>query len=445
MDVIKLIEKETAVLNENGGRMKKSPYRMAYHIMPPGSWMNDPNGLVYYKGYYHVFYQFHPYDVVTGWMHWGHVRSKDLIHWERLPIALRPTDEYDRDGCFSGSAIEIDGKLALVYTGNIFIDREKDRVEENQSVAFSEDGVHFTKYENNPVIKSHPLEGSGHFRDPKVWKRGSFYYMIVGTRKENVGKVVLYKSNDLLSWDYVGVMLESEGNQGYMWECPDYFELDGRGVLIMSPQGIEPEGSMYLNEHQTVYIVGELNYDTGKFTYERFEELDKGFDFYAAQTMHDEQGRRIVIGWMDMWGTEMPTQKEGWSGALTLPRELIFTSQGTLLMKPVEELKGLRQRENVYEWSYIREEELVTNVKGDVMELDVTLEYNSVVESTFGIKVGCNECGTEETVIEFDTATSTILLDRSKSGLALTGKRTAKLTFKQCLVVMETLGLLLNV
>lgn len=172
------------------------------------------------------------------------------------------------------------------------------------------------------MITKHPEEGSGHFRDPKVWKHGDYWYMVLGTRKGDIGKAVLYKSIDLRKWEYLGVLAESDGTLGYMWECPDFFELDGKYVLLFSPQGIEAKGDLYNNLFQTGYLVGEYNYETNEFVHGAFIELDNGHDFYAVQTFLDNKGRRISIGWMDMWESNMPSKEDGWCGALTLPREL---------------------------------------------------------------------------------------------------------------------------
>ncbi|MFE8702447.1 glycoside hydrolase family 32 protein [Cytobacillus sp. FJAT-54145] len=422
-----IVREADKVLNENIKKVENSPYKMAYHIIPPASWMNDPNGLIYWNGYYHVFYQFHPFDVKTGWMHWGHVRSKDLVHWERLPIALTPSNEYDRDGCFSGSAVDDNGILTLVYTGNIFIDREKDDVDECQCIATSADGIHFEKFINNPVIEEHPEEGSGHFRDPKVWKYNDEWYMVVGTRKDQIGKVLLYKSKDLRQWDYIGVMVESDKEKGYMWECPDLFELNGKHILITSPQGMEPEGDRYHNLYQTVYMIGDFDYTTGKYSYHTFEELDKGFDFYAAQTFEDDKGRRILFAWMDIWESKMPSQNHGWAGSLTIPREVSFNERGQLVTKPVEELQLLRKNEYETELAAVQGEILVDGLEGDVLEIIAEFDLSNIQASEVGLKVRCSEDNNEETVISYDVKTSKIIFNRDRSGEGDGGVRKAKL------------------
>ena len=158
--------------------------------MAPANWINDPNGLIQYKGEYHAFYQHHPYDENWGPMHWGHVKSKDLVNWEHCPVALAPGDEFDKGGCFSGSAVEDDGNLVLIYTGHNYIDKEKDIFFENQNIAVSKDGgITFEKYENNPVIAKPPVDSIHHFRDPKVWKHEDKWYMVVGNSTKDLSLI----------------------------------------------------------------------------------------------------------------------------------------------------------------------------------------------------------------------------------------------------------------
>lgn len=326
-------------------KVTNNRYRLNYHLMPTSGWMNDPNGFVYFKGYYHIFYQYYPYDSQWGPMHWGHARSKNLIDWERLPAALVPGDKEDEDGCFSGSAIVKDDKLYLIYTGHhYYVKNDPDNFWQNQNLAFSEDGINFTKYENNPIIANPPKDNTIHFRDPKVWEHNGKYYVVIGSQnQEEVGRILMYESEDLLDWVFKGVIAESKSSkiEGFMWECPDLFRLNGKDILLLSPQGIESENKKYLNLFQTGYFVGQLDYDQVSYERDKFTELDHGHDFYATQTMLAQDGRRIVLGWMDMWEAKMPEQVDGWAGALTLPRELTLVDDH-LYMNPVEEVKELR-------------------------------------------------------------------------------------------------------
>ena len=322
-------------------------YRLHYHFMPKAYWLNDPNGLVYYDGYYHVFYQHHPYSPDWGPMHWGHARTKDFIDWEHLPIALAPSEDYDADGCFSGSAVVENGVLHLFYTGHRIIDGKITQV---QCRATSSDGLHFAKDPHNPLICAHPPEGSGDFRDPKVWRHHGTWFMALGSGKDGIGKVLLYKSSDLSQWRYVGVVAESDGTQGTVWECPDIFPLGGRHVLVTSPIGAE--------RRKVIYFVGDMDYDSGKFTAEYTGDLDHGPDFYASQSFFGTE-RRILQAWMDAWESIIPSKRDNWAGALTIPRELTFDTNGHLRNRPLPELQGLR--------------------KGQVCATDILLESNQTL------------------------------------------------------------------
>lgn len=278
--------------------------RLRYHFEPKQGWSNDPNGLVYFRGKYHAFFQHNPYDTSWGKMHWGHAVSDDLIHWEELPIALTPDMPYeDKGGCFSGSAVVKDGRLYLFYTA------VSHAMEQTQCLAYSDDGVTFTKYEGNPIIGHFPPEGSLDFRDPKVTQIGDTYYMVVGTGKDNVGKVVYYTSKDLFHWDYQGVLFEGSDNCRVI-ECPDFFELDGKFVLIYS---------IRLNPAPCVgAAVGTFNGKT--FLPERVYRPEHGPHFYAPQSFTGPDGKRIQLGWMHYFG-ERPAP-QGYVGAFSVPREL---------------------------------------------------------------------------------------------------------------------------
>ena len=329
------------------------PERLNYHFEPRTGWMNDPNGLIFYKGKYHAFFQHNPYKPVWGPMHWGHAVSDDLIHWQELEIALRPDMEYENTGgCFSGSAVEKDGVLYLFYTS------VSERRGQTQSVAVSRDGIHFEKYEGNPVIPVYPADGSGEFRDPKVSFIKGHYYMVCGSGKDGVGKILLYRSDDLLHWDYVGVLFE-DAACGTVLECPDLFELDGKFVLMFSKMGIKT--------HMTQFVVG--SFDGEKFTEEYRCTPEGGPQFYAPQTFLDGKGRRIIIGWLYDW--EKPLDEGAdYAGALTIPREMRIVD-GKVMNYPVEEACGLLKNED---------ELVAVNGRSICINNDITFECASEVE-----------------------------------------------------------------
>ena len=334
-----------------------------------------------------------------------------------LPSCNSSCDEFDKGGCFSGSAVDNNGELTLIYTGHNYIDEEQNTFYETQNIAVSKDGVTFEKYENNPVIAEPPADSIHHFRDPKVWKHEDKWYMVVGnSTKDNIGRVILYTSPDLRKWDYVGVLATSEGELGYMWECPDFFKLGDKYVLSFSPQGIEKKDGKYPNLFQTGYIVGDYDYDKNEFKHGDFYEFDNGHDFYAVQTLLDDKGRRIAIGWMDMWESHMPTKADGWCGALTMPRELTLGDDNKIKMNPIEEIELLREECISSEENVIVSENNSFKIKTSekMLEIDVTFDILNSDSKEVGLKI--NGSDEEELVLKYDTDASQLTIDCSKYG-----------------------------
>lgn len=305
--------------------------RFQYHFEPKKGWMNDPNGLVWFKGYYHAFFQHNPYATHWDRMHWGHAVSTDLIHWQELEIALYPDQPYeDAGGCYSGSAIVKEDTLYLFYTS------VSQALGQTQSVAMSTDGVHFTKYEGNPVIDHWPEQGSKEFRDPMVFEnpRGG-YSMIVGTDHADLsalvshGRVVMYNSPDLLHWTFSHVLYEAQ-DYAVTIECPNFFPLGDRYVLMYS--------CMDYPTYATRFVVGD--FDGHTFIPDHTCTPEVGPQFYAPQTFRAPDGRRILIGWFFDWKRKVPKDAE-WTGALTIPRELTLSPDGSLCNYPVHEATGL--------------------------------------------------------------------------------------------------------
>lgn len=345
--------------------------RFQYHFEPREGWMNDPNGLIYFKGQYHAFFQHYPHAPKWGQMHWGHAVSRDLIHWEEMPIALYPDQEYEDDGgCFSGSAIEKDGRLYLFYTS---VSHE---LKQTQSVAYSDDGVHFVKYPGNPVIRQNPL-GYPDFRDPKVSCMDGTYYMVVGTGDEVSGKVLLFTGDDLLHWDYSGILYEGTQYANCI-ECPDFFKLGDKYVLMFS--------KINEKERATHFAVGD--FVNGKLVNYTISRPEWGIDFYAPQTFTDGT-RRIMIGWMYHWGKEAPPDCR-FAGALSIPREL--TLEGNQIKNfPVKEAWPYLSKDSRF---VKREEQRLTLLdrNGNAVIREVQ-EINTVdiLEDTKSVEVFVNE------------------------------------------------------
>lgn len=322
--------------------------RLAFHLMPPAGWLNDPNGLCQMNGTYHVFFQYAPLRVEGGDQFWGHYVSEDLLHWRYVGVPLMPDCEMDRSGVYSGSALVEDGMMHLYYTGNVKEAGDYDYIldgrEANVIHVSSTDGIHFSEKELILDRRDYPETYSRHIRDPKVWKENGVYYMALGGRKTNDwGAVLLYRSSDCHQWELDREWTTAEP-MGYMWECPDCFEVEGLRVLSISPQGVKREEFQMQNIYQQGYFV-MADWNQEEITSE-FREWDMGFDFYAPQTFVDERGRRILIGWVGVPDMESeyhnrPTIEKGWQHALTWPRE-VTNHGGVLYQYPVEELERLR-------------------------------------------------------------------------------------------------------
>lgn len=301
--------------------------RLSVHFEPQKGWINDPNGLCFFQGQVHAFFQHYPYAAHWGPMHWGHAVSRDLLHWRELPIALSPDQPYeDGGGCFSGSAVEKDGRLWLFYTS---VSKERGQA---QSVAFSDDGVAFTKYPGNPVIPQSPLDpASKDFRDPKVFPYGDGYRMVVGAGAEGLASILLFRSADLLRWEYVGPLFQT-GEMGPVCECPDLFPLGDRWALLFSR----------MDTGAAQFILGD--FDGERFTPQSFQQPETGTDFYAPQTFLDGRGRRLCVAWLYHWKRPVP-EGAARAGALTVPRE-VRLEDGRVLLAPAEEAAPLLRAED---------------------------------------------------------------------------------------------------
>ncbi|MCQ6563800.1 glycoside hydrolase family 32 protein [Paenibacillus mendelii] len=423
-----LIQQATASAAQAHESVSKDYYRQGFHIMPQAYFMNDPNGLVYYKGEYHAFFQHLPFSVHDGEKVWGHVKSKDLVHWEYLPVAIAPSQSYDRNGCYSGSAVDDNGILTLIYTG--YIEREGDRTAiQMQNLAFSEDGIVFHKYENNPVISDPPEDGSlADFRDPKVWRHEDTWYMVVGSSKFGYGKTLMYRSENLRQWDYIGVAAESDGSMGQVWECPDMFPFErDTHVFLTSSLIIENEA---ITGGKNLYMVGSLNYEQGKFNSTFVGETDCGLDFYAAQTFHDGLGRRILIGWMDWHAAPRIEAVSNWFGSLTVPRIMTLLPDGSVQFTPAPELQQLREGHQHFEEVNLQEgiRGAWGDIVGDCLEIIAEFELGDAEpDAEFSISLRRSELHDQETIITYSSETETLTFNRDKSGSGFTGSKSCSL------------------
>jgi beta-fructofuranosidase len=330
------------------GRLAADPLRPQFHLLPAKNWMNDPNGPIYWKGHYHMFFQYNPNAAVWGDMHWAHAVSDDMIHWRHLPIALAPTPGWDdADGCFTGSAVDDNGVATILYTGVKTVPPER---------ATLRDGVHnfreviclatsadpqlraWTK-RKTPVIEPPQDPRITGFRDPFLWRDRDTWCLGVasGIRKEG-GNVRLYRSKDLRRWEYLhllasGKWTEKESvnpvDSGEMWECPDFFSLGKKHVLLYSTAG------------EVYWETGELDPKELVFHMEKRGILDYGA-YYAQKTQLDANGNRILWGWITEKRSDDELRAAGWAGCMALPRVLSIGEDGALQMRFAPETKSLR-------------------------------------------------------------------------------------------------------
>jgi beta-fructofuranosidase len=330
--------------------------RPQFHLLPAANWMNDPNGPIFWKGRYHMFFQYNPHAAVWGDMHWAHALSPDMVHWQHLPIALAPTKGGpDQEGCFSGSAIVFEGVPTFLYTGIKSVPAKEATLRggqhnfrETQCLATSTDPELKTWQKlPQPVLPAPPpgLDITG-FRDPCLWQHGDLWYMGIGSGiRHKGGCVLLYRSRDLRQWEYLHPLASGDWNgktegdpvdSGEMWECPDFFPLGGKHVLI------------YSTERRVFWIVGDYDSKDRRFFPQQKGELDYGpRAYYAPKTMLDKDGNRILWGWIPETRPEAEYSRAGWAGLMSLPRVLAVNAAGQLEMRMLARLQQLRSNEAV--------------------------------------------------------------------------------------------------
>lgn len=401
----------------------QSALRPEFHLSARVGWMNDPNGFSYYNGEYHLFYQYHPYDCYWGPMHWGHAVSRDLLHWRHLPAALAPDTEYDCSGCFSGSAAVLeDGRHLLMYTGVSKETMSDGTVHEvqKQCIAFG-DGKEYVKYEGNPVLDASDLpEGSRRFdfRDPKIWRGsdGMFRCVAGNCTEEKDGRILLFKSHDGVKWKFEKILISNSGRFGRMWECPDFFPLDGKQVLLISPQDMLPMGLEYHNGNGTVCLIGEYDEATDTFREEYDQAIDYGIDFYAPQTVEAPDGRRIMIGWMQNWDTcKSRSVAHSWFGQMSIPREL-HIRDGWLIQCPVKEIETLWSNRISYENVLVQDVLRLEKISGRKIDMELTVRPADDQEMYRKFAVWFAENDNFHTSVSFRPYESVLKIDRKFSG-----------------------------
>ena len=325
--------KDSAGMAAMRDRLGEDRDRPSYHLTAPANWLNDPNGLIHWNGQYHLFYQYNPAGPFHGTIHWGHAVSDDLVHWADRPVALAPSpDGPDRDGCWSGCAVDADGTPTILYTGG-----RGTRQLPCIATAADDDLNRWVTDPDNPVIEEVPTEPAvlstadwdGEFRDHCVWRDGDTWYQLIGAGiQDGGGAVLLYESDDLTAWTYRGPILTGDREvDGTVWECPELLDFGDKQLLHVS------------NYEDVVYFIGE--YDDGTFEVERRDRLDHG-NYYAPQSMRTPDDRLLTWGWLPEARDVSAQWDAGWSGAMSVPRELTLADDGGLCQRPAAELTALR-------------------------------------------------------------------------------------------------------
>ncbi len=333
-----MLERANAYIAANKDRVNPR-YRPRFHAVQPIGWINDPNGFHYDGEYYHLFYQHYPYAAHWDSMHWGHWRSKDLVHWENLPVGMAPDQPYDAAGCFSGTA-KPDGKggAHILYTG---VSKDENSRDIQQQCLAHFDGEKIDKCARNPVMPFEMLpEGyvRHDFRDPCLVKVEDGWRAIMAAGHRDGTRLVCCSSADLENWTYDGVFVRTVS---VMPECPDVFDLEGKTVVWYSC--VDYKGELTDNTRPVVYSVGGMKDNSTRFEGSPLAVLDHGTDCYASQSCEGREGQRVAINWMASWNSKFPTARLGheWSGVMTLPRVMHLCGD-RLVQQPVPELEAAR-------------------------------------------------------------------------------------------------------
>ena len=411
-----------------GGR-----FRQKLHLMPPVGWLNDPNGLCQFKGVYHAFFQYSPLNAEGGVKMWGHYTSRDMIDWEYQGVTLYPDQPFDCSGVYSGCAFIEDGEMYLYYTGNVKLEDRDDYDyvnsgrEANTVLVTSTDGVNFGRKRLLMKNSDYPADLTLHVRDPKVWKENGIYYMLQGARtKEDSGQAIVFRSEDKLHWSFHS-RIKTNDKFGYMWECPDYFEVDGTKILSASVQGLTGDEWKERNVYQSGYFVvdGDI---LGEYSLSDYRLWDYGFDYYAPQSFETDDGRRIQIGWMGMPDCEEYTNwtiEDGWQHCFTFPRE-VFVKDGIVrqrLIRELEERKILSEetKNRLETKNYTVYEAVVSDISDDQFHavlaenLIVKYENNRFVIEFINSRNNKVFCGRKIRYVEMDHVTDVRILSDESS------------------------------
>ena len=346
---------------------ESDPERPVYHFHPPANWTNDPNGTLYYKGWHHLFYQLNPFAAHLGSQHWGHARSRDLVNWEHLPIAIWPSSDLGERAIFSGgAAIAADGRPRLIYTSI-----GHPQPEQWMAIPKDDDLFAWEKYKGNPVLTqaAHVAGPISQWRDPFLFKKGSGTYMVCGGgTSAGRAQVQLYRAvrPDLTEWKHLGAVFQTLDRESRNFECPNLFPLDGKWVMIVSPNRV------------CEYWIGDLDVDRPQFTPQAHGVLDPG-DAYASNISVDAQGRTIL--WL--WGRTNTPAGKGWGSVIVMPRIISVSPDGYLLQRPAPEFEQLRGGVRVFTAASLEKPFVLEGISTDCAEIEA--EFTG--SGTFGLEL----------------------------------------------------------
>lgn len=435
------IKQAQASVNKMAASMN-GHFRQKYHFMAPAYWINDPNGCMYHNGQYHLYYQHHPYSAQWGCAHWGHAASRDLVHWEHLPIALAPSEPYDdhpQGGVFSGSTLRKGNTVYAFYTGTA---NHGQGFVQTQCMAESHDGgLTFSKSPNNPLISLPPAGFSSDFRDPRILEHDGRYYMVLGSSlgagawQGGDACALLYRSDDLIHWTYQGVFARSNGEYGTMWECLDLFELDGKWVMTFSP--------MFSGQRKAVYWVGEMDFTTPRFIKQTEGELDWGMEWYAPQTLRDALGNTFQFAWqnawdwMPWWRDFGPTgPQENWCGCMALPRKLSLDAQHRIVSEPAPALRQLRSHPLTFSAPRLgNSKQEIPAFDPISFELKLTVDLTRTTAKTLRLALRADQ--SRQTLVVLDLANQLLTFDRTHSDEYSQGQKSCRLLLQGSACVLH--------
>lgn len=375
-------------------KAEEDPTRPVYHFRPPANWMNDPNGTIYYNGYYHLFYQHNPYGDSWGHMHWGHARSTDLVHWEHLPIALWPTHDAGEEHVFSGCArVNGTGEPLLFYTSVKTGDHDSRHPNEQWAAVGDQDWLTWQKHPANPILalETHggpPFEKN--WRDPFIFTEAGRTFMVLGGDYDDIAGVALYEATDdsLTQWRYCKLLYQESRSATRFMECPNFFKVGDKWILLTSPyQPVE-------------YVVGDFDVESLTFTPQHTGVLDPGQsdvpNFYASNILYDERGRCILLGWVRGFAPG-----RGWSGCLALPRVLTIGPDGHPTQMPIPQLQQLRDDHLTLSGLQLTSSNshIVDGISGTALEIQALIQPR---RGTFTLRTRRSDDGRRSENITFD-------------------------------------------